>query len=90
MFICDIAVILIYYSYYIACSGHFRLNVCAWGIFFSHIYVADSRCDSVSMYFGKRGVTHIMFLLNLHVIWSEDYAGDMLRGVEVASFIFLL
>jgi len=27
------------------------------GVFFSRIYVADSRRDSVSMYFEKRGVT---------------------------------
>jgi len=33
MFIYDIAVMLIYYSDYIACSGYFRLNVYAWGIF---------------------------------------------------------
>ena len=23
-----------------------------------------------------------MFSLNLHVVWSEGYAGDMLRGVD--------
>jgi len=28
MFICDIAVILIYYRDYIACSGYFRLRIC--------------------------------------------------------------
>ena len=37
MFIYDTAVILIYYSYYISCSGHFRLSVCAWRIFLVYI-----------------------------------------------------
>ena len=27
-----------------------------------------------------------MFFLNLHVIWSEAYAGDMLIGVETVFF----
>ena len=56
MFICDIAVMLIYHSDYIACSDYFRLSVYAWGIF-SRIYVADSRHDYTFMYFGKRGMT---------------------------------
>ena len=30
-----------------------------------------------------------MFSPNLHVIWSEGYAGDMLRGVETVFFILL-
>jgi len=38
MFICDIAVMLIYHSDYIACSGYFRLSVYAWGIFLTNIY----------------------------------------------------
>jgi len=37
MFICDIAVILIYYSNYIACSGYFRLSVYAWVFFLAYI-----------------------------------------------------
>ena len=53
MFIYDIAVILIYYSDYIVCSGYFRLNVYVW-VFFSRIYVVDSHRDSVSTYFEKR------------------------------------
>jgi len=32
----------------------------------------------------------IMLSFNLHVIWSEGYAGDMLRGIEAVYFIFLL
>jgi len=48
---------------FIACSGYFKLSVYTWGIFLacirgvfsSHIYVTDSRRDSISTYFG--GVT---------------------------------
>jgi len=54
--ICVIAVILIHHSDYIACSGYFRLSSVD-GVFSSRIYVVDSRRDSVSTYFGKRGVT---------------------------------
>ena len=32
----------------------------------------------------------IMFPFNLHVVWSEGYARDMLRGMEAVFFIFLL
>jgi len=52
MFICDITVILIYYSDYIACSGHFRLSVYV-RVFFSRIYVVDSRRDSISRILGS-------------------------------------
>ena len=32
----------------------------------------------------------IMLPLNLHVVWSEGYAVDMLRGVEAIFFNFLV
>ena len=31
-----------------------------------------------------------MLPLDLHIIWSESYVGNMLRGVEAIFFIFLL
>ena len=31
-----------------------------------------------------------MFPFNLNVVWSEDYAGDMLRGPVIVFFIFPL
>jgi len=34
------------------------------GVFFSRIYVADSRRDSVFTYFGKRGVTTTLYCKN--------------------------
>ena len=37
IFICGIAVMLIYHNDYITCSGYFRLNVYAWGIFLAYI-----------------------------------------------------
>jgi len=37
-------------------GGYFRLSVYAW-VFSSHIYVADSRRDSIFTYYEKRGVT---------------------------------
>ena len=42
---------------FVTWSGYFRLSVCAW-VFFSRTYVADLRRNSVSVYFGKRGVTY--------------------------------
>jgi len=38
MFICDIVVMLIYHSDYVACSSYFRLNVYAWSIFLVYIH----------------------------------------------------
>ena len=37
IFICDVAMILIYYSDYIACSGHLRLSAYIWGIFLTYM-----------------------------------------------------
>ena len=56
--ICIIAVMLILHSDYIVCSDYFRLNVYMW-VFSSRVYIADvdSRCYSVSTYFGKQSVT---------------------------------
>ena len=51
--------LLILYGDYITCLGYFRLSVNTWG-FFSHIYISDSRRDSVFMYFEKRDVTDIL------------------------------
>jgi len=31
-----------------------------------------------------------MLPLNLHVVWSEGYVEDILRGVKIIFFIFLL
>ena len=55
-FICYIAVLSCHHSDYIAYSGYFKLSIYTW-IFFSRIYVIDSRRVSVSTYFGKRSVT---------------------------------
>ena len=60
--ICIIAVIADYYS-----SDLYLVQVnlglaCIRGVFTSRIYVADSRRDFVSTYFGKRGVTNTIGL----------------------------
>jgi len=55
-FICSIAVILIHHSDYIACSITLGL-ACIRGVSSSRIYITNSHHDSVSTYFGKRGVT---------------------------------
>ena len=78
MFICDIAVILIYYCDYIACSGHFRLSAYA-GAFSLRIYVADSHHDSVFTYLRSGAWQHWRFKKhlfkqekeNLNWIWLE-------------------
>ena len=56
IFICYIVMMLITIA--IIYLVHVTLGLaCIRGVFSSRIYVADSRHDSVSMYFGKWGVT---------------------------------
>jgi len=69
-FIRSIVVILTHHSDYIACSSYSRLSVYTWGILL-RIYVANSRRDSVSTYFGKRCVT--WFSWNQSQIWLSIF-----------------
>ena len=55
-YICSIAVMLFLHSDYLGCSGTLGLAYIR-GVFFSRIYVTDPHRDTVSEYFGKRGVT---------------------------------
>ena len=41
------------------------------GVFPSHIYIADSRRDSVSMYFGKRGMTGCTYCQAMSHVFEE-------------------
>jgi len=52
-----------YYVIIVDLYSLFRLlYTCIRGVFSSHIYVADSRRDSVSTYSGKRSVTYLQLI----------------------------
>ena len=53
------------------------------GVFFSRIYVADSRRDSVFTYFGKRGVITAFLNGELYEkIYMEQSEGFIVKGQE--------
>ena len=85
IFICDIAVILIYHSDYIACSVYFRLSVYTWGIFLVYIRhrlslwlyfhaFCEARCDTIAQILRwKRCSRVIEYFLDT---WTLCYLSD--------------
>jgi len=88
-FIYYIAVLSCHHSDYIAYSGYFKLSMYTW-IFFSRIYVIDSRRVSVSTYFGKRSVTGFFFVLEPSSTFDFWHRPNLILTDNLRQVIFIL
>ena len=61
------------------------------GVFFSRIYVADSRRDSVPTYFRKQGVTWFSWYQS-QVYSKEDliFTGNLKRAIVTLQYTYII
>jgi len=89
--------VLLQWSFIIMLLIHslFRLHLglaCIYGVFFSRIYVADSRRVSAPAYFGKRGVTIFFLDQSTQVLCASELWINMrfeILGYPNSVFIFI-